>query len=150
MPEVANETGLIAWRRDGALPTTGFGAWPATSPADRLATLLDVWWRMERLPHTFEDPGDGGIFAGGLTTALFPAMSRTGDLPNVPTRLIDDVARRHGEVRVVATGCCARRDTYPPADAQGGTRTSSAPPRGLRRDGRTAPATLARSPVPSA
>lgn len=35
-------------------------------------------------------------------------LSRTGELPNVLTRLIDDVARRHGEVRVVASGCCLR------------------------------------------
>lgn len=262
--EIAREAGLLAWERDAALPTADFDSWLATSPADRLATLLNAWWRMERLPlldpgedakpepcldpdvvepyaprlrdafartvatvpsgHAttgpdalvdgmlwrlplaFEDPADAGFFAaalwaeatalgvvadgrpspllrglveGGvgssvkelfadqLTTALFQndltvvvtglpsldmgelldgvadreargaastwrfspdsmrrgldrgrsardlaeeltAMSRTGDLPNTLTRLIEDVARRHGEVRVVASGCCLR------------------------------------------
>jgi len=262
--EIAQEARLLAWERDAALPTAAFDAWLATSPADRLTTLLDAWWRMERLPlldpgegakpepcldpdavepyaprlreafaqtmatvpsgHAatgpealvdgmlwqlpiaFEDPADAGFFAaalwaeaallgiiadgrpspllrglveGGadssvkelfadqLTTALFQndltvvvtglpsldmgelldgvadreargvastwrfspesmrrgldrgwsardlteeltAMSRTGDLPNTLTRLIEDVARRHGEVRVVASGCCLR------------------------------------------
>jgi len=35
-------------------------------------------------------------------------LSRSGKLPDVLTHLIDDVARRHGEVRVVAAGCCLR------------------------------------------
>lgn len=262
--EVAQEAGLLAWERGVALPTAEFDAWLATSPADRLAPLLDAWWRMERLPlldsggdgkpppcldpeihesyaprlrdafartaatvpsgHAargpealmdgmlwrlplaFEDPADAGfflpalwaeatmlgiiadgrptpllrglveggvassvkeLFADQLTTALFQndltavvtglpsldmaelldivadreargaasiwrfspdsvrrcldrgrsardlteqltAMSRTGDLPNVLTHLIDDVARRHGEVRVVEAGCCLK------------------------------------------
>ncbi|MDN3352189.1 helicase-associated domain-containing protein [Actinomadura sp. DC4] len=262
--EIAQEAGLLAWERDAALPTAEFDAWLATSPVDRLATILDAWWRMERLPlldpgegakpepcldpdavepyaprlrvafartaatvpsghaatgpdalvdgmlwrlpFDFEDPADAGFFAaalwaeatalgviadgrpsallGGLveggvgssvkelfadqlTTALFQndltvvvtglpsldmgelldsvadreargaastwrfspdsmrrgldrgrsagdlteeltAMSRTGGLPNTLTRLIEDVARRHGEVRVVASGCCLR------------------------------------------
>lgn len=262
--EIAYEAGLLVWERDAALPTADFDVWLAASTADRLATLLDTWWRMKRLPllgldenpkplpcldpeaaepyaptlrgafartlatvppgHAapgpdsladgmlwrlplaFEDAADAGfigtalwaeatalgliadgrpspllhgliegrvgtsvkeLFADQLTSALFQndltvvvtglpsldmgelldsvadrevrgaasiwrfspdsvrrgfdtgrsahdiregltALSRTGELPNVLTRLIDDVARRYGEVRVVATGCCLR------------------------------------------
>jgi hypothetical protein len=262
--EVAHEAGLIAWEGRAALPTEDFDTWLAGSPIDRLADLLDAWWRLERLPFfelpeesrsepcldperaepyapslrgavvrtaasvppgravvdaealvdgtlwhlpmTFEDPADAshyvaaiwqeacllGVIADGApsplargladgcvaravgelftdeeTTALFQndltvvvtglpslnmselldaaadrevrgaasiwrfspdsvrrvfdrgrdakaligeltALSRTGELPQTLTYLIDDVARRHGEVRVVATGCCLR------------------------------------------
>lgn len=262
--EVARQAGLIAWEGSAALPAEEFDTWRGGSLADRLETLADAWWRLERLPLFQPDPdarpgpcldperaepyaprlraalvgtlaavppgravpgpevlvdgmlwrlpmmfeetadageyaatvweeacllgvvADGvpsvlahglaedrvassiaGLFAGGDTTALFQndltvvvtglpslavnellngvaereargtasiwrfspdsvrrgfdaglsaralidqltAVSRTGELPGVLTHLIDDVGRRHGEMRVVEAGCCLR------------------------------------------
>jgi hypothetical protein len=73
--------------------------------ADREARGVASTWRFS--PDSVRRGLDQGWSARDLAEEL-TAMSRTGDLPNTLTRLIEDVARRHGEVRVVASGCCLR------------------------------------------
>lgn len=73
--------------------------------ADREARGAASIWRFS--PDSVRRGFDRGQSARTLTDDL-AALSRSGELPNVLTRLIDDVARRHGEVRVVEAGCCLR------------------------------------------
>jgi hypothetical protein len=73
--------------------------------ADREARGAASIWRFS--PDSVRRGFDQGLSAQAITGEL-TALSRAGELPNVLTHLIDDVARRHGEVRVVAAGCCLR------------------------------------------
>ncbi|WP_329238824.1 helicase-associated domain-containing protein [Actinoallomurus sp. NBC_01490] len=71
--------------------------------ADREARGTASIWRFS--PDSVRRGLDRGLSAETLCSSLVD-VSHTGDLPNVLRHLIEDVARRHGEVRVVATGCC--------------------------------------------
>jgi hypothetical protein len=73
--------------------------------ADREARGAASIWRFS--PDSVRRGFDGGLSAQTLTGEL-AALSRSGELPDVLTHLIGDVARRHGEARVIAAGCCLR------------------------------------------
>jgi hypothetical protein len=73
--------------------------------ADREARGTASIWRFS--PDSVRRGFDHGLSARTLIGEL-AVLSRSGELPNVLTHLIDDVARRHGEVRVVVAGCCLR------------------------------------------
>lgn len=73
--------------------------------ADREARGATSIWRFS--PDSVHRGLDRGLSAQAVTDGLV-ALSHNGELPNVLARLIDDAARRYGEVRVIAAGCCLR------------------------------------------
>ncbi|MGK5114934.1 helicase-associated domain-containing protein [Geodermatophilus sp. CPCC 205506] len=114
-----DEAGLRRWA-DGVLParvaTVRFGsdltAVATGSPAASLAAVLDscadrestgagVIWRLG--PPTIRRALDAGRTGDDLVTALREVTDR--DLPQPLVHLVQDVARRHGHLRVTAAAC---------------------------------------------
>lgn len=47
---LAGESGLLSIADGRAAPTAGYDRWLRVEPADRLATLLRIWWRLPYVP----------------------------------------------------------------------------------------------------
>jgi hypothetical protein len=103
----ADETTAVVFQNDLTAIVTGLPSLALSElldgAADREARGTASIWRFS--PESVRRAFDRGVSATTLSSSLTD-VSRTGDLPNVLGHLIDDVARRHGDVRVVATGCC--------------------------------------------
>jgi hypothetical protein len=103
----AGETTAVVFQNDLTAIVTGLPSLALSelldSVADREARGAASIWRFS--PDSMRRALDRGLSAATLSSSLTD-VSRTGGLPNVLRHLIDDVARRHGDVRVVAIGCC--------------------------------------------
>ncbi|NUP76436.1 MAG: hypothetical protein HOV96_02680, partial [Nonomuraea sp.] len=106
--------GLLAAARQQALFGTDLTAVVTGPPSAALAEVLDRAadreqggsWRFG--PSSVRRALDAGHTADELVAAL--AEVAAGPLPQPLTYLIHDVARRHGEIGVVAVGCCVVGD----------------------------------------
>ncbi|MEO3860731.1 helicase-associated domain-containing protein [Acrocarpospora sp. B8E8] len=105
---------LLAAARQQALFGADLTAVVTGPPSADLAELLDRaadresggTWRFS--PSSVRRALDAGRRADDLLAALTAVAS--GALPQALTYLINDVARRHGEIGVVALGCCVVGD----------------------------------------
>ncbi|TMR91641.1 helicase-associated domain-containing protein [Nonomuraea basaltis] len=108
---------LLAGARQQALFGTDLTAVVTGPPSAALAEVLDRaadresggsagTWRFS--PSSVRRALDAGHHADELVAALAEVASRP--LPQALTYLIGDVARRHGELGVVAVGCCVVGD----------------------------------------
>jgi Helicase conserved C-terminal domain len=105
----ADEVTTALFQNDLTVVVTGLPSIAMSESLDRVADRevrgTASIWRFS--PASVRRGFDQGLSARILIGEL-AVLSRSGELPNVLTHLIDDVARRHGEVRVVAAGCCLR------------------------------------------